>query len=198
MRGQNFFKRGLHAGGEVAMTLLERFIRLAGGPQALLEIVREQSSQHRRLIGVAPGHIRALGLMAEVFQTEAERKRAVGVNDPPKLVEKFRLAVSGQAHYFEFVAKFPEADILSQRGVIHAQRMGKGHFAEMPHVRTFAERPHRTGEISQTVGRKYRSAFERRNVKSTGKMRGVMLDPMEFCANGIGHNFKARSQRSEE
>src|SRR6202453_5310131 len=72
--------------------------------------------------------------------------------------------------------------------------MGKGHFAEMPHLRTFAERPHRTGEISQTVGRKYRSAFERRNVKSTGQMRGVMLDPMEFCANGIGCNFKARSQ----
>ena len=38
MGGENFFERGLHAGGEIVMALLERLFGLARRAEALFEI----------------------------------------------------------------------------------------------------------------------------------------------------------------
>ena len=105
---------------------------LRAGAEALFEMSRENRrpstgvwSASRQVISAPESVVR------EIFETEAEGKRAVGVNDAAKFVEKFGLAVGGEAHHFVFVAKFPESEILGQRGVIHAERMRKGDFAEM-------------------------------------------------------------------
>ena len=105
------------------------------------------------------------------------------MNDAAKFFEKFRLAIGGEAHHFVFVAKFPKAEILRERGVIHAERMGKRDFAERAHARAFADGPHRAGEIAEPVGGEDGGSFERRDEKSAGHMRGVVLDAVELGAN---------------
>ena len=102
---------------------VERLIRWRAGPEPLFEVGRKKPAEHRRAARIAPGHFGALLLMREIFEAEAERKRAVGAHDAAKLVQKFRLAIGREAHHFVFVAKFPEAEILRERGVVHAERM---------------------------------------------------------------------------
>ncbi len=107
---KDFLESRLHAGGEIVVALRERLAWFARRPEALLEVWREESAEHRRARRIAPGHVRALALVREIFEPEAERKRPVRPHDAPKLLEKFRLAVSCQAHHFVFVAEFPEAE----------------------------------------------------------------------------------------
>ena len=132
--------------------------------------------------------------MREILETELEGKRRVHVNDTAKFVEKFRLAVRGQAHHFVFVAKFPEADVLRQRGVIHAERMRKSDFAEGLHARAFAERPHGTGKIAETVGGKDGGVLKGRDEIGAGEMRGVMFDAMELRADFFRRSFEGGSE----
>src|ERR1700722_3502074 len=155
VRRENFFQRSLHASGYIPVPLIERFSFFTRGPQPLFQISRKEPAKYWCPICFSPTHVRALALMREIFQAQVERQRPVGMDDEQKLLQKFRLAVSRQAHHFVFVAEFPEADVLGQRGVIHSQRMREPNFAEWMHFRPFAKRPHATCEISQTVGGKH-------------------------------------------
>ena len=190
VRGENFFERGLHAGREIVVALLERLVGEARGAEAFFEIRRKKPAENGSAVGITPGHVRALRLVREIFQAQAEGKRRVHVNDAAKFFEEFRLAVGSEAHHFVFVAKFPEADVLRERGVIHAERMRERDFAERLHARTFAERPHGTGEIAEAVGGKDGAAFKGRDEISAGEMRGVMFDAMESRADFFRRSFE--------
>src|ERR1700684_4636893 len=163
MRSENFFERGLHACGNAAMALLEWPPLFARGPQPLFQVSREKPAQHRCAIRLSPTHVRALGLMREIFQTQAKRKRPIGIYYLAKFIGKFRFTVSRQAHHLVFVAKLPEADVLRQRGVIHSQRMREPDFSEGAHVRSFAQGPHATGKVTQAISGEYRGILERRD-----------------------------------
>src|SRR6516162_490002 len=65
---QHFFERSLHARRKIVMALFERLFRFARGPEPLLEVGREKSSEHRSLAGVAPRHLGPLILMREMVQ----------------------------------------------------------------------------------------------------------------------------------
>ena len=101
------------------MAIGKRLFGGTGGAEAAFEKFREHAAKHGGLIGFAPAHFRAGALMREIIQAEAETRAAIGQHDAAKFIEKFRLAVSGEAHHFIFVAKFPKAEILGERGVIH-------------------------------------------------------------------------------
>ena len=58
--GEDFFERGLHAGREIVVALLERLVGLARGAEALFEIRRKKAAENGSAISVAPGHVRAL------------------------------------------------------------------------------------------------------------------------------------------
>ena len=76
MRGQDFFERGLHAGGEIVVALLERLVRLcAPGRGAFRDTSKTGGRCTGVLVGVAPAHVRALALMREIFEAEPEGKR---------------------------------------------------------------------------------------------------------------------------
>ena len=99
-------------------------------------------------------------------------------------------AVGSEAHHFVLIAEFPEANVLGERGVIHAERMRESDFAERRHARTFAERPHGTGEIAEAVGGKDGGAFERRDEIGAGEMRSVMFDAVELRADFFCRSFE--------
>ena len=153
MRGQHLFERSLHARRKIMMALLERFLCFARRAKPLLQICREQPSQHRSLVGVAPRHLRALILVREIFEAQPERKRPIRTHDAAKFFEKFRLAVCRKPHHLVFVAKFPEAEILRQRRVIHPERVRKSNLAKDSHPRALAKGPHRTRKIAESIRR---------------------------------------------
>ena len=160
------------------------------GPETFFEIRGEKAAEHRGAVGLAPGHVGALALVREIFQAQAEGKRRVHVNDAAKFIEEFRLAVGGEAHHFVFVAEFPEAEILRERGVIHAERMRESDFAEVLHARAFAQRPHGAGEIAEAVGGKDGGTFERRDKIGAGEMCGVMFDAMKLRLDFFRRSFE--------
>ena len=65
-------------------------------------------------------------MVREVIQAQAETISAViRLHDLAELFQELRLSIRRQAHHFVFVAKFPEAHVLRERRVVHAQRMRK-------------------------------------------------------------------------
>ena len=64
-------------------------------------------------------------MMREIIQSQFESIAGIGLDDTTEFFKKFRLAIRSQTHHFVFVAKFPEAHVLRQRGVIHPQRVRK-------------------------------------------------------------------------
>src|SRR5215470_35382 len=58
-------------------------------------------------------------------------------------------------------------------------------FAQRMHMGAFAERPHGAGEIAESVGGKNGGAFEGRDEKSAGHVRGVVLDVMELAGDAF-------------
>src|ERR1700734_2934479 len=138
MSAKDLFQRSLHACRYVVMPLLEWFAIFTRRAQTLFEIRGEKPAKHRRLICFPPSHIGALALMGEILEAQAERKGAIGINDAAEFVQKFRLAVRGQAHHFVFVAEFPKANVLRESGVVHTQRMRESDLTDHSHPRTFA------------------------------------------------------------
>src|SRR5580704_1693814 len=138
MSAKDLFQRSLHARRYVVMPLFEWFAVLARWAQAFFQIRGEEPAEHWRLICFPPSHIGALALMGEIFKAQPERKRAIGINDTSKLVQKFRLAVGRETHHFVLVTEFPEANVLGEGRVVQPQRMGKSDLAEHPHLRPFA------------------------------------------------------------
>ena len=133
--------------------------------------------------------------MLEIFQAQAETDAPVGAHDAPEFIEISRLAISGQAHDFEFIAEFAESEILRNGGVVHPQRVREGDGAVDVHAIALARSPHGAGEIAQAVRGEQRRLFERRNKKRARQMRLVMLDAMKFSANFFRRNIKGLRQR---
>ncbi len=136
---------------------------LRAGPRRFSRYGEKRRPRTGVLVAVAPGHFRALALMREIFEAEAEGERLVGVNDAAKFLEKFGLAVRGEAHHFVFVAEFPEAEILRERGVIHSERMRKSDFAERAHVADL--RPSPTWNLRNRQARRQREPRRARTAK---------------------------------
>ena len=149
--------------------------------QAIGEDASEDRRAHRQSRQLISG---AFAVVHEIFQAQAKAERAVGENDAAELVEIGGLAVSGQAHDFEFVAKLPEAEVLRDGRVVHAEGMREGDRALDIHVRACAGAPHGAGKIAEAVGGEQRGLIERRNVESAGEVRAMMLDAMELRARG--------------
>src|SRR6266478_82295 len=117
------------------------------------------------------------------------------MNDVAKLLQKFWLAVSGESHYFVFVTKFQEAEILRHRAVIKSKRMRKRNRSVNFHAPAETRTPHRARKIAQSVGGKQRSLFELRTIKSTRQMRNVVLDAMKLRGKGGGIGSERSGQR---
>src|SRR5271165_6500145 len=122
-------------------------------------------------------------MVLEIVKAQAEADAAVGVNNFSEFVEVSRLAVRGEAHHFVFVAEFPEAEVLRNRGVIHAERMRKGNGPIDMHAIAAAGTPHGAGEISKAVSGKQRGFIEWRYEECAGEMRLVMLDAVILGLN---------------
>src|SRR6185437_3444563 len=183
MRFKDFLERSLHAGGQIAMPLRERFFGFSSGPEALFEVGRKKATEYGSSTGIAPRHFRPFALMTEILETEAEGKRRVRPDDFPEFAEKFRLAIGREAHDFVFVAELPKSKVLREGGVVHAERMRERDFAKDVHLRAFARGPHGAGEITQTIHRKNGCAFMRGNKKGARKVRGVVLDALNARTN---------------
>ena len=115
-------------------------------------------------------------------------------HDLAEFVEISGLAIRRQAHHLVFVAKFPEAEILGDRRVVHAQGMREGHGAVDLHAIALAGGPHGAGEIAQAVGGKQRRLLERRDKKRAAQMRLVVLDAMELRAKRLRIDVKGLRQ----
>ena len=122
---QDLFQPRLQRGRAVAMHLFDRSRGIARGPQAFGHVVGEHRAQLGSLIGIAPGHLRAGAMVLEILESQAEADAAVGADNVAELVQISRLAVSGQAHDFVFVAEFAKSQVLRHGRVIHAERVRK-------------------------------------------------------------------------
>ncbi len=133
--------------------------------------------------------------MREVLEAEAEAEGAIAAKDAAKLGKMRRLAVRRQAHHFEFVAEFPEAEVLGDRAVVHAQGMRESHRAVHLHAITLAGGPHGTGEIAQTVSGEQCGLLERRDEERTRQERAVVLDAVELRAQALRIGFECLRER---
>ena len=120
---QNFFECRLHARREVAMALFNRLFGFACGAKPHFQVVREQSAENRSRACIAPSHFWALDLVREIVEIQPKLHAAIGAHDFAKLIEETRSAIGAEAHHFVFIAEFPEAEILSQGGVVQAKRV---------------------------------------------------------------------------
>src|SRR5579864_439094 len=180
----------LHGRGQVSVALFERLFGRTGVAQALFEKRRKEAAEHRRFIGLLPGHFRAALVMREIAKVETETDGTFGANDVAKFVEKRRRAISGEAHYFVFITKLPEAQILRHRRVEHPERMRKCDGAIDANLRTFADSPHGAGEITQTVRREDGGTLKRGDEKRAGQMRLMVFNAMKLRANALRVQFK--------
>src|SRR5206468_6378626 len=117
------------------------------------------------------------------------------MNDVAKLLQEFGLTVSAEPHYFVFVTKFQEAEILRHRAVIKSKRMRKRNRSVNIHAPAETRTPHRARKIAQSVGGKQRRFFELRTVKSARQMRNVVLDAMKLRGKGRRIGIERSSQR---
>ena len=112
-----------------------------------------------------------------------------------KLIEVGRLTVGAEAHHLVFVAKFPEAEVLGDRGVVHSQRMRERHRAVHLHAVALAGGPHGAGEVTQAVGGEQRRLLERRDKKCAAEMRLMMFDAMKLRAQCLRIGVEGLRQR---
>ncbi len=98
---------GLERGGEVLVALRQLLVRAPGRPQELLQRRGEDPAE----LGVAvlPGHVHALGEVAEVAEVEPERAVRPRGHDLPELGGERGLAVGREPHHLVLVAEAGEA-----------------------------------------------------------------------------------------
>jgi len=160
------------------MALLDRFIGLARRcSEKTRHVIGKHFAENGRLVGFGPGHFRAGLVMREVVEAELEAEIAAVVAEPEDVAKGFEvrgLAVGGEAHHFVFVAKFQEAEILGDRAVIEAERMGEGDRAVDAHAIAAARAPHGAGEIAEAIGGEQGGVFKRGNEEGAGEM-GLMV-----------------------
>ncbi len=127
------------------------------------------------------------------------------MHDVAKSLQVLRMAISAETHHFVFIAEFQEAQKLRDGAVKQSQRMRKRHRALNVHAIAVAHTPHGAGKIAQTVGGNQRRLFERRNKKTAGQMRFMMLDAMKsgfqaFCdrsSNAAAKRFRYSGKGSQ-
>ena len=192
---QDLFEARLQRGRAVTMHLFDRSRGIARRPQALGHVVGIHRAQFGSLVGVAPGHFRAGAMVLEIFESQAEADASVGADNVAELVQVGRLAVSGQAHDFVFVAEFAKSQILRHGRVIHAERMGKRNRPVDVHAIAPAGSPHGAGEIAEAVRGKQRGLFERRNEKRARQVRLVMLDAVILGSNLVRRDIERLRER---
>src|SRR5579872_1774230 len=184
----------LHGRGQVLVALLEGLFRRASMAKTLLEKGRKEASEHRRFVGLLPGHFRAALMMREITKIEAETDGSFGANDVAEFVKIRGRAISGEAHYLVFITELPEAKILRHRGVEHSERMRKCDRAIDANLRAFADSPHGAGEITQTVGREHGGTVKRGDKKCAGQMSLVVLNAMKLRANALRIQFECTGE----
>ena len=122
---QDLFQARLQRGRAVTMHFFDRSRGIARGPQAFGHIVGEHRAELGSLVGIAPGHLGPVRWCLKYFEAQAETDASVGANDVAEFIQISRLAVSGQAHDFVFIAEFAKSQVLRHGRVIHAERVGK-------------------------------------------------------------------------
>ena len=128
---------------------------------------------------VLPGHVDPFGEMAEEAQVEGEGAVRPRRDQRSDLGGERGLAVGGEAHHLVLVAEAQEAQILGDRRVEEAERVGEMDAVE--HLdRVAAPQGHHGGdEVAEAVHRQAHRLVERRAVEGGRHVGEVVLDRME-------------------
>src|SRR5260370_5594315 len=133
--------------------------------------------------------------MREVIEPQSEAVPVGGAiksHYVAKRVELLRMTICGEPHDLVLVAEFQESEILCHRAVKQPQRMRKGYHSINVHAAAGAYPPHRACKLAESVSRKQRGPFKRRNRKAPREIRLTMLDAVELCID-LSWNGRKRS-----
>src|SRR6185437_451014 len=147
--------------------------------------IGKQTALDRRAVRITPRHFSTLRLVNEVIQSQPERNRSIGSRNFTELIEEFGLPIRSKPHHLVLIAEFPESEVLSQSGVIHAERMRKCNLAQRTQLRAFANSIHRARKIAQTINGENSGVFKRRAEARTGEVRRMMLDSVILSADRL-------------
>ena len=175
--------------------LVPRFyLRLSGarGPQPRFHVVGKETPQLGR--SRLPGHGRAFRMVDEIAQVHLVPNAAVGLQHLAELVQVLGFAVRGQPHHLVLVAKLPEPQVLGERGVVHANGMGKGNTAQNAHLVALAHPPHATGKVAQPIQGKERGFLEGGHEEGTRQVGAVVLYAVNLRPNVLGIHLQRAGQ----
>ena len=181
----------LDRAGDVAMPILERIIRRAARPQQSFQRGREQVAKLGRAARPLIGDL--LLVMAKIGEIELVSTIGSKPYDLSHGVHECRLAIGREPHDLVLVAVMRKAEILRQRLIKDAERMREIHASVDGNGFAPADPPGSAGEIAEAIDRNDDSFVKRRNMKSRGKMREMMLDLVHLATKAL--SGEARRQQ---
>src|SRR5712691_3416969 len=185
---------GLRRAGEIGVAGLERIAGATPRTEQVLERGREQVVEPRR--ASLPLITDRRAVMAEIGEVEGEGAVALERDEPAHSVEKRRRAIGRKPHHLVLVPVIRKTEILGERLVENAERMGEMHPALDSELAPPPYRPGRAREITEAVDRHHGRFLERRYIEDRREMRQVVLDVVECAAKTLARKGLAEKVRN--
>ena len=131
------------------MAVLYAFVRRPPGPKKRLELCRKQIAEFRR--SSDPLVSNSLLVVAEVGEVEFVAATGLQANNFTHGADELWLSVRSKPHNLVLIAIVREAQILRQRLVEDAERMGEEDVAVNPDVVAVTDPPSSASEITKTI-----------------------------------------------
>src|SRR5687767_283123 len=131
---------------------------------------------------MVPRHLNAFVMVTEVVEVQPELSVFFGADDVTKLIYKTRPAVRREAHDLAFIAVMWKPEKLSRSRVDDAGGMWVLNVTQYVDRVSFAGRPHRGDEVSESIDRKQCCLLERRYEKAAREMCAMMFDVVKTCS----------------
>jgi hypothetical protein len=168
------FEHGLQGRRDRLMRVVERFVGPARGSEQGLELRREHAPNRGRAI--IPGHLDAVGPMAEIRQVQREASLVAEVYQRLERLDEPWLSVGSESHYLELIAIIREPKVLGDGEIQKAEGVWK-EFSRV-HVQrgAFNPSPRRADKIAEAVDGADGGPIERADECGAGQVRRMMLD----------------------
>ena len=160
---------------------VEGLRRMPRRAQEVLELRQEDRVNGRR--PVVPGHADAARRVAKVREVEREAAPRPEAQDARERAGKVGRAVGSQAHHLVLVAIGREPQVLGDREVEEAERVGEVDAIEPVERCPAADGPRGADEVAEAVDGADGRLLEGRDEKRAGEMRRMMLDPVQALAD---------------
>src|SRR5262249_9302168 len=128
-------------------------------PELALELGAEHGVENR--LAFVPGHAGPFGPMPEVREVQLEATARQQSYELPEVGDGIGPAGRRQAHHLEFVSVLRESQVLGDREVQEAKRVGEERPSDHLETRSAAGGPRRADEIAETIQCADRSLVKR-------------------------------------